>query len=371
MKFKILHTEWSNGWGGQELRILLDAVVLRKMGHDVTIMGVPDGQMVVKAREKGVPVIEQTMRHAYDLPVLWKLVGLLKKERYDVVNTHSSVDSWLVSAAAKLAGTPVLVRTRHLSVPLATHPFNFVYKWPDAIVTTAEMIRQSMIERNGYDPDRVVSIPTGVDLGRFNPWLDPGGIREELGLPEQGRVATMVAVLRSWKRHEIFLEAAAMMSLQRPDLRFLVVGEGPRRKQVEAKISELGLGDRVIMTGHRNDVERILAVSDVCFLTSESSEGVPQSVLQYQAMARPVVGTTAGGIPEVIEDGRTGLLCPINDPAALAEAGGRLLDDRELAADLGRSARRRVEERHSQEAMAEATLAMYERIFRAKKDNLK
>lgn len=363
---KILHTEWSDGWGGQEIRILLDAQVLTEMGHQVTLLVCPDSGLAKNVRRTGLPFVEMRIKHAYDPAAFWKLFRLFKKEKYQVVNTHSSVDSWVASAAAKAAGVPVLVRTRHLSVPVSTNPFNVVYKWPDAIVTTAEMIRRRMLDVNRMDPGRVLSIPTGVDLKRFDPNLDPGDIREELGLAPEDRVAVMVAVLRTWKRHEIFLEAAARLVRERPHLRFLIVGDGPGRNRVARKIEELGLTDRAVMTGHRTDVERILAIADVCALTSESSEGVPQSVLQYQAMARPVVATTAGGIPEVIQDGRTGLLCPINDAEAVARTMARVLDDPALAQRLGQAARRRVEERHSLEVMAGTTLDLYGRIYTAK-----
>ncbi|MDY6850988.1 MAG: glycosyltransferase family 4 protein [Thermodesulfobacteriota bacterium] len=369
MKFNILHTEWSEGWGGQEIRILLDSRVLTDMGHRVTILARPHSEMARKAREIGIRVIEKRIKHAYDLPALRRLVALFKKEGVDVVNTHSSVDSWVASAAAKLAGVPVLIRTRHLSVPVATHPFNIVYRWPDGIVTTAEMIRRRMIEVNGLDKNRIVSIPTGVDLTRFDPKLDPGDLRSELGLDPGHRVVTMVAVLRSWKRHEIFLEAFALVSRDRPELRYLVAGEGPRRKNIEAKIRELGLEDKGVMTGYRTDIPRILAISDVCALTSESSEGVPQSVLQYQAMARPVIASAVGGVPEVIEDNRTGLLCPVNDPEAVARGMARLLDDNDLARSLGANARRRVEKSHSLKTMAASTLDFYERLYKEKTGN--
>ena len=163
-----------------------------------------------------------------------------------------------------------------------------------------------------------------------------------MGLNSDCRVVTMVAVLRSWKRHEIFLEAASRVISKYKDVMFLIVGEGPRRQKIENKIKELNLNGRVILTGYRTDIPKILAISNVCALTSESSEGVPQSVLQYQAMAKPVVGTTAGGIPEVIKDGETGLLCAVNDPQAVGRAIIRLLDDRGLASVIGSKAREQV-----------------------------
>ena len=364
--FNILHTEWSNGWGGQEMRIFLDASVLTQMGHRVTLLTVPQSGLSKRAKAAGLRVIEMPMRNAFDPIALVQMIRLFRREKYDVVNTHSSVDSWLGSMAAKLAGTSLLVRTRHLSVPLNTHALNFVYQWPDGMVTTAKAIRQRMIQVNGMDGQRILSIPTGVDLKRFDPNLDPGDVRESLKIPADAKVVTMVAVLRSWKRHDIFLEAAAKVSQTHDNMYFLVVGEGPTRSWVKNDIDRLNLGGRAIMTGYRDDVERLLAISDVCVLTSESSEGVPQSVLQYQAMAKPVVACKAGGIPEVVLDGRTGLLCQVKDADDVAEKISRLLDDPALASTLGRNARKRVEERHSLEAMAEQTLAFYRQLFHMK-----
>ena len=364
--FNILHTEWSNGWGGQEIRIFLDASVLTEVGHRVTLLTVPDSGLAKRAKAAGLRVIETPMRNAFDPLALTQMTRLFRREKYDVVNTHSSVDSWLGSMAAKLSGVPLLVRTRHLSVPLNTHALNFVYKWPHGMVTTAEMIRQRMIQVNGMDGERIVSIPTGVDLKRFDPNLDPGGVRESLRIPRDAKVVAMVAVLRSWKRHDVFLEAAARVSQSHDNVYFLVVGEGPTRSWVKNDIDRLNLSGRAIMTGYRDDVERLLAISDVCVLTSESSEGVPQSVLQYQAMARPVVASNAGGIPEVVQDGHTGLVCRVNDPDDVAEKITRLLNDPALANTLGRNARKRVEERHSLKAMAEQTLSFYQRLFHMK-----
>jgi glycosyltransferase involved in cell wall biosynthesis len=350
------------------MRIFLDAQVLTKMGHRVAILTVPGGGLGAKARDAGLRVVETPMGHALSPAAILRFIRFFKRERFEVVNTHSSVDSWLGSLAAKAVGVPVLVRTRHLSVPLNTHALNFVYKMPDGFVTTAETIRRRMIEVNGMPPERVVSIPTGVDLSQFDPATDPEPVRREFGLLPENRVIGMVAVLRSWKRHEIFLEASARLAADRPELRFLIVGDGPRRPEVTAKIRELGLENRAIMTGHRSDVPAVMAACDILALTSKSSEGVPQSVLQAQAMGKPVVGTQAGGIPEVIEHGVTGLLCPVNDPEALAAAMARLLDEPGLAEAIGRNARRRVEEKHSREAMARATLEFYDFLRRAKEE---
>ena len=334
------------------------------LGHRVAILTVPGAMIAEKARVAGVRVLESAMTHPFHPSAVIRIAALLRREKFQVVNTHSSVDSWLASMAAKLTGTPLLVRSRHLSVPLKTHPFNFVYRWPHGFITTAESIRRRMIEVNCMDPDRIISIPTGVDLERFDPGIEGGGIRESFGWGREERLVVMVAVLRSWKRHDVFLEAAARLTEKRKNLKFMIVGEGPYRPWVEAKIKDLGLERSVVMTGHRPDVPNILAAADVCLLTSESSEGVPQSVLQYQAMAKPVVATNIGGIPEIVRQGETGILCNPRDPQAVADGVTRLLDEPEWAATLGRKAREMVVKNHSLSAMAEKTIGFYEKLGR-------
>jgi glycosyltransferase involved in cell wall biosynthesis len=363
---KVLHTEWSQGWGGQELRILADCRVLTDMGHEPAVLAQPGSLMAAEVEQRGFRVLTAPMPGPHNPKAVLHIAGLLKREAFDVVNTHSSVDSWLVGYAAKLTRIPVLVRTRHLSVPTAAHPLNLVYRWPDAVVTTGEIIRRRLVDVNRLPDHRVVSIPTGVDLERFDPDLDPGDIRKELRIRPKNRVATMVAVLRSWKRHEVFLEAAAVLAMSRPELKFLVVGGGEGLKRVADCIKDLGLSGRAVMTGRREDVERILAVSDVCLLTSESSEGVPQSILQYQAMSKPVVATAAGGIPEVVQDGVTGLLCPVNDSGAAARAMAKVLDDPDLARRLGENGRRQVVAGHSLQVMGQKTVELYQRLYWSK-----
>ena len=362
MKYNILHTEWSNGWGGQEIRVLQEARIMSTLGHRVAILTVPGALIAEKARDAGVRVIESAMSHPFHPSAVVRIAALLRREKFDVVNTHSSVDSWLASMAAKLTGTPLLVRSRHLSVPLKTHPFNFVYRWPDGFITTAESIRRRMIEVNRMDAGRIISIPTGVDLERFDPQIRGDAVRKAFGWGPEERVVAMVAVLRSWKRHDIFLEVAARLAEKGIGAKFLIVGEGPYRPWVEEKIQDLGLERSVVMTGHRTDVPDLLAAADICVLTSESSEGVPQSVLQYQAMAKPVVATNVGGIPEIVHQGVTGILCPPKDSLSVTEGVERLLAEPEWAASLGRKARELVVKNHSLSVMAEKTIEFYEKL---------
>ncbi len=366
MKFHVLHTESSDGWGGQEIRILSESIEFLKRGHNVKILCPPESGLAKNALREGIPTILMRIKHVLDIQSLWKIKKSIQQENFQVVNTHSSLDSWVASSAAKWAKVPVLVRTRHLSVPVSTHPLNFVYKIPDIIITTGESIRKQLIERNKLNPSQIVSIPTGVNLDKFSSKIVSSHLRSELGLNENGPVITMVAVLRSWKRHDIFLGAVRGVLAHYPRARFLVVGEGPARPRIYDKIKELDLEENVLITGHREDIPEILSITDVAVLTSESYEGVPQAVLQYLAMERPVIATDVGSVSEAIKDGETGILVPPNSARNVAEGILRLLNDKELGQRLGKNGRKLVEEKFNNQTMMEATLNLYHHLYKVK-----
>nr|HID59266.1 glycosyltransferase family 1 protein [Desulfobacterales bacterium] len=361
---RVLHTEWSNGWGGQEIRILLDALGLKERGYDVFIICPPRSGLAIEARKRGIPTCLLRIKHTFDLRALRKIFRFIREKNITVVNTHSSVDSWVASFAARIAKVPVLVRTRHLSVPIPKHFLNFVYKLPDAIITTGESIRKMMIETDRTGGKKILSIPTGVVLSRFHPGISSDRIKRELSIQKGTKVVTLVAVLRSWKRHDIFLEAARAVLLDMPETIFLIVGDGPGSYKIQRKIQELGIENSVVMTGYREDIPEILAASDVCVLTSESSEGVPQAILQYLAMEKPVVATNAGSISELIKPDETGILVRPNDVDAIAEGIIRLLKDKEFSMSLGRNGRALVEKYYNYEDMIDRTIDLYYAIYR-------
>ena len=362
----VLHTESSDGWGGQEIRILLEAQELRKRGYDVVLACEKNSGLSRNAQSVGVPVEHVRMRSYFDVFAMMRLRTIIRRRKFQIVNTHSSRDSWVASFASKLAGAPALIRTRHLSVPIATHLFNIVYHMPDVIITTCESTRQDMIERNRLDEDSIISIPTGVLLDRFDPLYRAPHLKKELGIEDGAPVISKVAVLRSWKRHDVFLKAAHRVLAKVPEARFLIVGEGPQRKNLERLIKQLGLEESVIMTGYRTDIPDILSITDISCLVSDSAEGVPQAVTQSLAMAKPTVGTNVGGIPELIVDGVTGYLIPPADSQVLAEKILALLRDPAKAHSMGEAGRRLINERFSCEIMLEQLEGLYREVLSAK-----
>jgi glycosyltransferase involved in cell wall biosynthesis len=356
--WSIVHSEWSDGFGGQEHRILLECREMARRGHRVHIACRPEAALFGKAKEAGIPVTPVPIRSSADLSGIAAMIRLFRRQKVHVVNTHSGRDSWVGSMAAKIAGVPLLIRTRHISVPIRRHAFNLVYRWPDGYITTGEMIREHFLAE-GIPADRVVSIPTGVDPERFSPTVDGSRVRKEFGITQDTFLVSMVGVLRSWKRHDLFLEAVRHLKERGLPVRALVAGEGPQRENISEAIRERGLSDTVTMTGYREDVPEILAASNVLVLPSDRFEGVPQVILQALAMGRPVVASPVGGIPEVVHPEETGLLCPTGDAAACAEALARVAGDPALGVRLGKAGRDLVLARHTVGAMCDRTERFY------------
>lgn len=360
----ILHTEASTGWGGQEIRVLTEAAGLRDRGYAVTILCKPESALAPRARERGVPVILERMPFAHDPRTIARMIGHMRRLRPQLVVTHSSVDSWCAGVAARLLRVPI-VRVRHLSVAVGRNSTTrFVYRQLcDAVITTGEAIRRHLIEQVGLPPERVVSVPTGIDAGRFNARnADGRHVRVEFGIGLDVPVVGIVAVLRNWKGHQIFLDALVEVSRRLPSARALVVGGGPQSPNIERRRRELGLEGVVILTGHREDIPDVLAALDVVVSASTGAEGVPQILLQALAMERPVVATAVGAVAEVIRDGETGRLVPPENPARLAEAILAALRDPAKTRALALAGAQLVRERWGVGCMLDAVEAIYARL---------
>jgi glycosyltransferase involved in cell wall biosynthesis len=357
----ILHSEWSVGWGGQEIRILTVSEGMAARGHRILVATRPQAPMAREARALGLEVFHLSMCGPWDPVTVWKLARLLKREKVHILNTHSSVDSWLGIYAARLAGTP-LVRTRHCG-SVRVHPFNLVYKAPDAYITVGEGIRRELLAGYGIPQDKITSIATGVDPRRFVPADPDPGVARELGLEPGQPVVSMVAMLRSWKRHDLFCQMAARLLERMPQTKFLIVGDGPRREHVERYLDQMNLRHAVIMTGYRKDVERILPLVTVSVLTSQGEEGAAQVLSQAMACERAVVSADQGSVSDLVINEQTGLLVPFGDVDAFAAAVERLLKDEELRKRLARQGRDLVLRQFTRESTIDATEEVYARML--------
>lgn len=328
-KLRILHTESSHGWGGQEIRILTEARGMQDRGHEVMIATTGNAELLPAAAKLGLPTAVLPMRRK-GIPELLGVRAWLAANhgRFDVINTHSSTDSWLVALSRlTIAGCPPILRTRHVSTVVNT---SFTTRWlylnaTAHIVVTGEALRRQLHEQNGFPMEHMTSIRTGIDLRRFRP-LDKAAMRELLGVPDK-TVIGILATLRDWKGHDYLLDALVVLRQRFPDLYLLVVGDGPRRAHLEKRVDELGLRDIVRFAGNQDNVEQWLATIDIFALPSYGEEGVPQAIMQAMACGLPVISTRVGAIPEAVVADQTGLLIPKRDSAALTAAIADLLQE--------------------------------------------
>lgn len=363
MKLTVLHTESSDGWGGQERRIVAEAVGIRDAGHRVMLVARPGAQIVDKARDEGLETFEIPMANTVDPRCLVKLPSLLRRERVDIVNSHSSVDTWHCGWATRLRPTP-WVRTRHISKRIRPHGFNRVHRWPDLTITTGGSLRRDFIEDTGVAPQSVISVPTGIDTGHFRRNAGDGGrLRGKLRIAASASIVGAVAVLRQDKRLDLVVDALAELRRRGRDVHLVVAGEGSRRPHLEAHIEDAGLGRVVHLLGHVEDVRPVLAGADV-IASASPVEGVPQSLAQALAMERPVVAADAGSVDELVLHGQTGLLVRQDDSLELADGLARLLDDREFATALAQRGRNHVVEGFSRERMVQRMLEAYQTALR-------
>ena len=361
--YTILHTESSLGWGGQERRIFAEAAAMRARGHHLLLACDPRGELFPRGQGAGFPVLPLTFGGWRNLRAGLILRRFMRRQGVDILNTHSSLDSWVGLLALTGLQKPLLVRTRHLSTPVkGSWPTRRLYQAPGAVITTSQDIKELLQHRVGVPEDKIFSIPTGVSLTEFAPREPDPSLRSRLQIPISSFVWGMVAVLRSWKGHLYALEALKKLVDGGIETCLVVVGEGPYRSLIEPRIRELGLEEQVRLVGYQEDVAPWLALMEVVVLASYGHEGVPQAALQALAMGKPVVGTQVGGIPEVIIPGETGLLAPPKDPQALARALRHLWEQAELRQELGRRGRDMVRQKFSLEQMAAAVEAVYDLV---------
>ncbi|WP_018608412.1 glycosyltransferase family 4 protein [Uliginosibacterium gangwonense] len=337
----IVHTESSCGWGGQEIRILEESRGLIERGHNVTIICPAEATIFTRAHDWGVktvalPITEKRWANFRALRS-WLIANRIE---VDVVNTHSSTDSWLVALANMTFGSAKIpvVRTRHISAPVAN---TFANRWlygkaAQHIVTTGESLRHELIDGLGLSPDRVQSIFTGINTKRYIPG-DKVAAREKLGLEMNCTWVGIVATLRSWKGHKYLLDS--LKELNDPNIRLAIVGDGPQREKLQQRVIEHGLVKQVYFAGNQRDVVPWLQAFDIFVLPSYANEGVSQAVMQAMAVGLPVITTPIGSSGDIIKPGMTGLMVTPKSSKAISQSIRKLVDDPREASRIGEQAR--------------------------------
>lgn len=373
--------------GGAQENTLLTAALLNENpsgAWDVDVVSGPqtgvEGSLIEAVRARGVPLtIEPTLLRQIsplnDLRALWRLMRLMRRGRYQIVHTHSSKAGILGRWAARAAGVPIIVHTVHgWGHHDHQHPLvRRLYIWLEKItlpitdrliVVSSLNIDKGLGDGIGTTDDYVV-IRSGIELDRFgHPSVPRDETRRALGLPLDATVVGTVTRLSPQKAPLDFVRAAARIHDKRPDVRFVVVGDGPLRSEVEKLAEALGVRDALVLTGLRRDVPELMAAFDL-FALSSLWEGLPRVLPQAMATGLPIVATGTDGSAEAVQDGVTGFVTPPGDPDALAAALLKLIEQPALARRMGEAGRARVQE-YGAVRMVEQIAKLYRDLLRAK-----
>lgn len=355
-RLRILHVDLHGRWSGGQRQLLLLAEGLARRGHRQRIATPPDGPLARAAAAAGIPVVPFAAAHDLDLPALFRLRRALARLAPDLVAAHDPHALALAALAARLLRSrPAVVAHRRVDFPLRGHALSRL-KWargPDRTVAVSRRVRDVLVA-GGAPPGRIVVVPDAVDPAA----PEPADLRALAGAPAGAPLVLTFAALVERKGHPEILDAAARLAPREPAARWVVCGDGPLLGSVRAAVARRGLVSPLVYPGFVPGARALLAGADA-FVLASREEALGSSLLEAMAAGVPVVATAAGGVPEVVEDGRTGLLVPPGDAAALAAAVDRLLDDRALAARLAAAARAEVERRFLPGRMVAATEAAY------------
>ncbi len=348
--------------GGPAIHTILLSRYLRPEYDTTLVSGVEDeheGNMLPLAERLDVPVLRipelgREINLLGDAVSVWKLIRLIRREKPQIVHTHTAKAGLAGRLAAWACHVPVVVHTFHGHVfrgyfgRLKTYAFltieRLLARISDRILTVNEEQRRELIAFRVAPPAKIGVMLLGLQLNELTASsADPGAMKAKWHIPASSPVVGIVARLVPIKGHELFLDAAAMLHKRLPEVAFVVIGDGARRAELEHYAKEVG--GPATFTGWETDLASVYAALDVICLTS-FNEGSPVALIEAMAAGKPVVSTAAGGVTDLIDNGINGMLVESRDVAAFSEAIENLLLDHQLASQIGARGRASVYPRY-------------------------
>ena len=373
---RVLQIAESAGWAGGEAYLLKLAGALDRTRFRLEVVVPGPGPLVDRLRALGVDTHELALAERLVSPAaLTALVRLLRDRAPAIVQSHGARSNVYTRIAARLARVPVVLSTVHNSLfdyevsTLRRHLYvaaeRWTSGWSDRVVAVADAVARDLVQRYGLPAGRVVTVKNGIDADAFRPRRPAAAVRAELGLGPEDRPIGVAARMTAQKGHVHLLGALPDIAARVPGLACVLIGDGPLRGELEALARALGVAGRCRFVGARADVADLVAALEIVALPSRS-EGLPFALLEAMALGRPVVATSVGGNPEVVEDGRTGWLVPPGDAGALARAILGLLEDPEAARAMGARGAARVRAEFSLARMVGALETLYATLLAAR-----
>ncbi|WP_374335913.1 glycosyltransferase [Methyloversatilis sp.] len=357
---KVLHVEAGKNYygGARQVAYIMEGLARRGVAN---VLACPPGAGIAAAAAAHATVVELPMGGDADAGMALRLMALIRRERPDIVHLHSrrGADLW-GGVAAALTGTPCVL-SRRVDNPEPRWVVALKYRLYDHVITISEGIRQVLLSE-GLAPERVSCVRSAVDAAPYLAPVDGLAFRREFDLPAEARVIGVVAQLIPRKGHRYVIEAMTALHASHPDARVIFFGQGPLREALEAEVASRGLSGVIRFAGFRTDLPHWLGGLDILAHPADM-EGLGVSLLQASAAAVPIVTSRAGGLPEAVADGVSGVLIPPGDVAALTAVLARLLDDAVLRRRLGEAGRARVVAEFSVDAMVQGNFALYRRLI--------
>ena len=357
-----LHIDTARTWRGGQNQVLVTIMGLRALGHRTLLVAHPNGELRQRAKE-GLDLIALAPKTEMDLSAAWRLSRLIKQVGADVIHAHDPHGVAMAALAlsmSTLPAKPPLIASRRVDFRMKGNTLSrWKYRQVDCFICASDAIRKLLLS-DGVEPSRAVTVHEGIDLERVES-APPAKLHEEFWLPHHAPIVGNVAALVPHKGQRHLIEAATLVLRQVPDARFVIAGEGELRDSLERMIKENRLEKHVVLAGFRPDVVSLHKAFDI-FAMSSVTEGLGTSLLDAMAAGKPIVATTAGGIPEVVVDGETGFLVPPRDHRAMADALVKLLKDAELRKRMGDAGLLRARKKFGADRMVQETLKVYKRV---------
>jgi glycosyltransferase involved in cell wall biosynthesis len=355
----VLHLDEQRGWRGGEQQVAYLVEGLIQRGHRVWLCGRPEGELLRRCKFDGLTQVPLPLRGEWDIFSARRLARVIRDEHIDIVHAHTSHSHTIACMAVWFAKRGVAVVSRRVDfVPSSNRFSRWKYRWPRQYIAISRKIAQ-VLEEFGVPAERIAIVHSAIDPARFDV---PPLPRESLPVPADAFLIGNVAALVGHKDQQTLLRAMPLVIERLPHAHLLIAGEGKLRGELEALARELNVQDHVHFLGYRKDVPQLLRALDL-FVLSSKEEGLGTSVLDAMAAGVPVVATQAGGIPEMVRDAETGLLVPVGDAEALAEAMLRMAVDGELVARCKTAAEDMVGKEFVADRMVEENVAVYEALL--------
>jgi len=369
---RVIHLSKMSGAAGSERHLLALLPGLRARGVDARlwVLAEPDNPLdeyLARAGALGVPTERLTIRRDFDLALLWRLARHLRYERPDILHTHLIHADLYGVLAARLAGVPRVVSSRHNDDRFRTRPpvrllNRALWRGIDAGIAISGAIRAFSLRVEGAPAERLHTVPYGLDPATIPARPDArAALRAALGLPADALLVGSVCRLVEQKGLLYGLRGFAAVAGEIPGAHYVIAGDGPLRPALAAEARALGVSERVHFLGWRDDAHAVFAALDV-FLAPSLWEGFGLVFLEAMAHRLPVISTSVSAIPEIVTDGETGWLVPPRDTDALAGALRAALTDPAARQARGANGRARLEAEFTVEAMVERTLAVYRNV---------